>query len=373
MMKSKNGSQMSKSTPALTTKKEVAVHARESSWDSSPQYQIPKYDAELDANCPRASVRHYNKTKKLNAIASSKKGKGASDWIENTIKKKFDDIPIREKQSLRDKALAAAVREESVTEVDILQKIIVRENLLLELDKLLKFQVDLDGIISEAVEIIKAIRFQTLEIVEEVYAWKNDFKAPRQFYFRGENYLLKMMKDTAFLDEFDDLGDYFGFYFAGNPLMYSGIPTDDGGRSLASTFSAKEIDGISERRLYAAENIVLQEQEKYGKQAAARGRNGMEPEDTVERGAVLAQDGSQYHLVHVGEDNMAGESVLDVNSSHDMTADQRRNSAAASRGVPVTAGTRGSESAGRVRAKRADKRRNDDGSVKSVKVPSELR
>jgi hypothetical protein len=85
-------------------------------------------------------VREYNRTKKLNAIVRSKKGQGASDWIENTIKKKFEDIPIRETPTLREKAVAlAAVEKESVAEVDILQSIIIRENLIKELESLLKF------------------------------------------------------------------------------------------------------------------------------------------------------------------------------------------------------------------------------------------
>lgn len=142
------------------------------------------------------------------------------------------------------------------------------------------------------------------------------------------------------------------------------------GRSIASSFSAKEIDGISEHRLYAAENIVLKEQEKFGKQSGV-GKNSMEPEESMERGTVLAQDGSQYHLVHVGESNMAGESIIDAGTLI-QTAEQHRNSTS-DRDVGGSLETRGSESAGRIRARRGDKRRNDDGSVKSVKVPSELR
>jgi hypothetical protein len=134
-------------------------------------------------------------------------------------------LPIVVAPTLREKAYAsgAAIREESLTEVEILQKIIVRENLLSELQKLLQFQVDLDGILSEVDELIRAIRYQTLEVIEEIALWKSESKAPRQFYYRGQNYLLKLLSDTSFLDEYDDLGDHYGFYFTGNPLFYDGI------------------------------------------------------------------------------------------------------------------------------------------------------
>lgn len=168
-------------------------------------------------------MRKYNKVKKENALDRARKGRGASDWIEKTIKKKFEDIPIKESATLREKAVAAAVRQESLTEVEILQKIIVRENLITELQKLLRFQTDLDSILSEAAELVKAIRFQTLDIIEEISIWRSNMKAPRQFYYRGRNYITKIMSDTAFLDEYDDLGDHFGFYFSGNPLMYEGV------------------------------------------------------------------------------------------------------------------------------------------------------
>jgi fructose-bisphosphate aldolase class 1 len=105
-------------------------------------------------------VREYNRTKKLNAIVRSKKGKGASDWIENTIKKKFEDIPLRETPTLREKAKAlAAVESESVSEVDILQSIIIRENLLKELESLLRFQSDIDSVLGEAAELVLLIYF----------------------------------------------------------------------------------------------------------------------------------------------------------------------------------------------------------------------
>mmetsp|Transcript_22502 Transcript_22502/g.32860 ORF Transcript_22502/g.32860 Transcript_22502/m.32860 type:complete len:1106 (-) Transcript_22502:82-3399(-) len=368
---------------SIQSKKAVAIKERELGWDSSVVREIPPYDSETDPNCPRAVVRHFNKTKKENAIDRARKGRGASDWIENTIKKKFDDIPVKEAPTLREKAAAAAVREESLTEVEILQKIIVRENLVTELEKLLKYQVDIDSVLSEAAELVKAIRFQTLDVVEEIYAWKMDMKAPRQFYYRGKNYLLKLMNDTAFLDEYDDLGDYFGFYFSGNPLMYDGVPLEEppegGVKSIASSFSDKLVDGIPERRLHAAESIILKEVATYEERADSA-------DGTVSATQSQHRGSSVDHFpLQVGERNMATDSIVENSislmegderhMSSTMPAGGRKDSVMNGRGaatvsqVPASSYLEGSHS----REKLPDKKRRKDGSIKPVKVRNELK
>lgn len=169
-------------------------------------------------------MRTYNSTKKKNAITRAEKNKGQSvtQWIENTMRKKFEDVPIQKTLSLREKASAVAVHNESKSEVEILQKIIIRENLINELKKLMKYNLDVDGIISELNELIKGIRNQTLDIIEDIYQWKVAYPSPRKFLYRGENYLLKTYSDMSFLDEYDDVGNYYGYYFHGNPLMFPG-------------------------------------------------------------------------------------------------------------------------------------------------------
>ncbi|CAE7650502.1 unnamed protein product, partial [Symbiodinium microadriaticum] len=83
----------------------------------------------------------------------------------------------------------------------------------------------------------------------------------------------------------------------------------------------------------------------------------------MERSTLLAQDGSQFQLLHVGERNMAGESILDTGSL-------ALNTTAMPGGNPSRSK---SQENGRHRERRSDKRRNNDGSVKLVKVRSELR
>ena len=131
--------------------------------------------------------------------------------------------------------------------------------------------------------------------------------------------------------------------------------------------SGKEVDGIPERRLVAAENIVLQEEEQYGGRA---GKGGIgDQEGSIERSTVLAQDGSQYQLLHVGERHMAGESVLELDSCPPSGTGEVPTK------IPHEADMSSSRVSGKGRHKegRGDKKRNGDGSVKSVKVRSELR
>ena len=217
---------------------------------------------------------------------------------------------------MREKAVElAAVEKESVPEVDILQSIIIRENLIKELDNLLRYQTDIDSVLNEAVELVKAIRFQTLQIVEIIYAWKSKQKVPtRQFFYRGTNYLLKMMEDTAFLDNYDELGEYFGFYFSGNPLLYSGVPENEM-PSLLNESAAKQslvnpsavdrnvvlIDGLSESRLRAAENIVFREYSMI-----------KEGEGDDNKYGTFDNPGGQQSSLAIGEGNMYESMVGDT-------------------------------------------------------------
>lgn len=224
------------------------------------------------------------------------------------------------------------MRQESLTEVEILQKIIVRENLLTELQKLLQFQVDLDGVFSEVIELIRALRFQTLEIIEEIARWKADCQAPRQFFYRGQNYLLKLLSDTSFLDEYDELGEHFGFYFTKNPLFYDGMiqagVEDSIEEKLSSKYSynsynSQEIDGIKISRLHSAE-VVLQKEVKSFQENEFSSTNNNNNNNNINNN----QRKSSQSILQIGEENMKnsltenstifppiqGASILTINS-----------------------------------------------------------
>jgi len=165
---------------------------------------IPTYNAESDPYCPRAQVKKYNSDRRLAAEEMASKAKRSGEWIKNTLQSKFDQAPVKfNNPSLRAKAGAAAASggPESLAEVEILQKVIVRENLLSELQKLLFNQNDVSGCLGEVVELVKALRFQTVEIVEDIDSWQYTQPSPRPFLYRGVNYLIKIFSDLNFLDQ----------------------------------------------------------------------------------------------------------------------------------------------------------------------------
>ena len=237
------------------------------------------------------------------------------------------------------------MEKESVAEVDILQSIIIRENLIKELESLLKFQSDIDSVLNEAVEIVKAVRFQTLDIVELIFAWKSKQKAQtRQFFYRGQNYLLKMMEDTSFLDNYDELGEYFGFYFSGNPLMYSGVPENEmpsllhentGNTPLFKPSAVDRnsvlIDGLSESRIRAAENIVFKEHAMVidGNGTAHGAQHQQAGGLPNQHGSLAIGEGNMYESM-VGDAFAGGQSSFqnshnDYGDSHDGQTQQQGN------------------------------------------------
>jgi hypothetical protein len=222
---------------------------------------IPEYRAETDPYCPRAQVKKYNSDRRIAAEEAASKGRRAETWIKKTLQSKFDEVPTKyNNQSLRAKATgassAAAMGPESLAEVEILQKVIVRENLLHELQKLLHNQNDVSGCLSEVVELVKAIRFQTDDIVEDIDSWQYTQPAPRPFLYRGVNYLIKIFSDLNFLDQYADIVERFCFEFTSNPLAHRGggdIATGTTGNArstvvdkLSQYYSASSghIDGI---------------------------------------------------------------------------------------------------------------------------------
>ena len=106
------------------------------------------------------------------------------------------------------------------------EKIIVRENLLGELNRLLVNQYDVHSAIPEVEGLIKALRFQTVEIIEDIEKWHKVQVEYRPFLFRGQNYLVKISNDLSFMDSYPVLNIYFGIKFSSNPLAFQ-LPEKD--------------------------------------------------------------------------------------------------------------------------------------------------
>ena len=249
---------------------------------------MPEYKAELDPYCPRAQVRKYNQDKRLNAERNADKTAKAKDWIEKKLSNTFEEVPLKFNPTLRMKAQASSSRggvggggssnayaskgsADNLAEIEILQKVIVRENLLSELKRLLQNQTDVMACLGEVVELVKAIRYQTVEIVEDVSTWQLSQATRRAFLYRGANYLVKVFEDLSFLDQYEDITGRFCFEFTGNPMAFRGggdIVTGPGGSAksesverLAAFYNQDQgsFDGIEVVRLRNAEKIIQME------------------------------------------------------------------------------------------------------------------
>jgi hypothetical protein len=272
---------------------------KEKSWYIPPSGGIPIYDADRDKFCPAAKVRKFNDEQQLRLKDALKQQKQAEKWVKEKLETKFEDVPLRLNVGLRTKAFEAGVLYPSsssapgVAEVEILQKILVRERLLQELSKLIKSGSDIVVIMGEVIELIRAVRFETVDVIEEIALWQTQQPTPRPFLFKGVNYLLKVASDFDFLDNYDDIVERFCFEFKSNPLAYRGggnlitgaqrltNPQQQQQQSanylqgiLKSYYSGSShaaVDGIEVVRLHNCEKVVQAEFNRIAKQANVLG------------------------------------------------------------------------------------------------------
>lgn len=216
----------SSSAPSLSSKrrKELLVKEKEDKWRISPSVGIPEYKAELDPNCPTGQIKKFNDENRMNALAIAEIKK-TSQWAKSAVESTFQDVPLKVNVSLRTKAMNAMVKQnnqDAYAEVEILQKIIIRENLLRELHKLVKTKHDIVTNLSEIVELVKALRYQTVDIIEDISAWQDCQSYPKPFLYKELNYLVKIKCDLDFLDLHEEVVERFCFEFKNNPLAYRG-------------------------------------------------------------------------------------------------------------------------------------------------------
>ncbi len=256
-------------------KKKILERGKEKSWYIPPSSGIPLYRAEEDPNCPIARIKRFNDEQKLRMKEALRQEKRAENWIKRSLDTKFEDVPLRINVGLRSKAMEVASRGQgkpALADVEILQKVIVRERLLTELARLLKSGSDVLAVLGEVGELLKAIRFETLEIVEQISRWQQIQGTPRPFLFKGMNYLIKVAHDLDFLDEYDDVVERFCFEFKCNPLAYRGGGNVITGREYKNSESYLKgilksyyegglttVDGLDVVRLHNAEKIVQNE------------------------------------------------------------------------------------------------------------------
>lgn len=250
--------------------------------------------AEKDPHCPSGQIRKFNEEKKLKAQILAQREKATATFIKTTLDHSLEDL-TDPKYKLGNDVKSKVKTRESYAEIEILQKIVVRENLLVELHKLVKSQNDVSVCLNEVVELVKALRFQTLDIIEDINAWQQTQPKVRAFEYKGFNYLVKIKCDLDFLDLYEEIVEKFCFEFNSNPLAYrgggnviTGYTTDPRQKTysqglLQSYYSKSEdalLDGLDVTRLHNAEKIIQNEFQRIGREKS--------------RGQELVQQQSQH-------------------------------------------------------------------------------
>ena len=199
-----------------------------------------------------------------------------SQWIKTNISNKFEEVPEKFTAEIIERS-EMPPNPSNIPDATILHKIVVRENLINEIKRLIRHQNDIDAARSEVSELVKAIRYQSLDIVDEISQWKSNQTFSRDFLYRGENYLVKMYSDLNFLDNYDEFN--FGFPVSSNPFIfpYNGVnrlpeslrftsSSVDGGSGFVSRKVHMEdeilVDGIEVSRLQMCDNIIREEVQK---------------------------------------------------------------------------------------------------------------
>ena len=239
----------------------------------------------------------------MKAQILAQRDKTTTSYIKSTLNRSIEDLTADINNDLarigRD-SKSKVKTSESYVEIEILQKIVVRENLLAELQKLLKTQNDVSACLGEVVELVKAMRFQTLDIIEDIQEWQQSQPKSIGFQYKGFNYLVKIKGDLDFLDQYEEIIEKFCFEFRSNPLAYRGggnvitgygydqrkKPYSQGLlRSYYSETDDEFLDGLEVSRLLAAEKVIQAEYNRIAKDKLA-GREVAALQDTTQ-GDVL--------------------------------------------------------------------------------------
>ena len=120
----------------------------------------------------------------------------------------------------------------SITEVDILERIVVRENILIEIRKEVERineectrgkdgESDIAQF-SSVMTLLDTLRYCTVDVIESISAWKSLQTKQGAYLFRGKCYISKIASDLDFLDSYDKFVEYCGFEFSTNPFGYAG-------------------------------------------------------------------------------------------------------------------------------------------------------
>jgi hypothetical protein len=164
----------------------------------------------------------------------------------------------------------------SINDADILERIVVRENLLLQIAEAVKSRQAIQSHIGDdesslvndygdLVPLLASLRHCTVDIIEHIRCWQTFLpNASCAFLFRGSNYLLKIASDLDYLDANSELIRYFGFSFVGNPFGYlgGGVLSDPDGldNDINGYFHMQlSVGGVELARLRSCERDIQRE------------------------------------------------------------------------------------------------------------------
>jgi hypothetical protein len=186
----------------------------------------------------RSATSAAGKKQPRGTVNPRRQYEGAEAWLNDKLNRSFDSISLRQGGAFAFSNAGVEDRPKMTpAEYSILRHISVREHMKTDLQKLVENQTDgLSAIILEVEEMVKAIRFETLDVVEEISAWIDAQPVKRPFLYQGVNYLVKVCTDLGFLDQHQEIVERFCFEFKMNPLAYLG------GGNIVVGFGASETD-----------------------------------------------------------------------------------------------------------------------------------
>jgi disulfide oxidoreductase YuzD len=329
-------------TPIADNSNSVKIVKHEADWyiPPPPKGGIPTYSAENDKYCPRGQMKKFNVMQKQAAEVRAEKGKTASDWIKSTLKSKFVDVPLTVNLNFTNKANNKAQQNpNSAMEIEIIQKVVVRENMLLDLHKLVENNSDATACMAEVMELVKAVRWQTVDVVEDVRHWRSKLLSPMPFLYRGVNYLLKIATDLDFLDSYDEIVERYCFEFRYNPFAYKGGSEIIAGPMttlsaivprktqppLTNYFHSKvSIDGIELFRLKSCEKDIQDEFDRVDNNAVMQHTNTSQLPDFLANsssvGSSSADNNSTTFVVANNKVQTTRDNVSPIDVSKSMTS-----------------------------------------------------
>lgn len=282
-----------------------------------------------------AKVRKFNDEQKLKLKTAVKNQDKSESWVKKHLVSNFQDKtvdiqsiinPNFAKKSITQSQYAPnGLTSISQLEIDTLQKIVIRERLLSELSRLIRSASEIPSVVKETVELVKVLRQETLDIIEHIIIWQQQLQGQhemvRPFLYKGMNYLIKMASDLNFLDQYDDIIEYFCFEFTNNPLAYRGGGHMITGHNMTTLHSQhyvhgvlksyydsgeSTVDGFDVMRLHNAEKMIQSEFNRIMQQVQIFNNNNNNNHTNIPKGASSSGAVGETTGIQVKTDGIAG-------------------------------------------------------------------